>query len=53
MFPYIELNTQNPNPILKVAVSFTQTPSMSKYFRNVGKFSKKKRKKTLKTFFDV
>ena len=37
---HIQLNTQNPNPISKIAICFTNTPNMPKYFRNFGKCSK-------------
>ena len=30
---HIELNTQNPNPILKFTISFTKTPTKPKHFR--------------------
>ena len=36
----IELNTPNPNPIFKIAICFTKTPQMQKYFRNLVFFSK-------------
>ena len=39
MFPY-RVNTQKPNPILKITIRFTKTPTMPKYVRNVGKCSK-------------
>ena len=29
---HIEFNTLNPNPILKITISFTKTPNKSKYF---------------------
>ena len=29
---HIEFNTLNPNPILKITISFTKTPPKSKYF---------------------
>ena len=38
---HIELNTQNPNPIFKITISFTKTPQMPKYFRKIGKHSNK------------
>ena len=37
---HIELNTKNPNPILKITIHFTKTPKMPKYFRNVVIFWK-------------
>ena len=37
---HIESNTQNPNPIFKIRISFTKTPKMPKYFRNFGNISK-------------
>ena len=30
---YIEFNTQNPNPILKITIPFTKTPKKPKHFR--------------------
>ena len=32
----IEFNTTNPNPILKITISFAQTPKMPKYCRKFG-----------------
>jgi hypothetical protein len=37
---YIEFNTQNPNPILKITIPFTKTPKKPKHFRKKRKFSK-------------
>ena len=44
---YIEFNTQNPNPILKITISFTKTPKKPKHYRKrrkknrkISKFSK-------------
>ena len=37
---HIELNTQNPNLILKITIPFTKTPKMPKYFRSFGKIRK-------------
>ena len=37
---HIESNTQNPNPIFKIAICFTKTPKTPKYFRTFGTFSK-------------
>ena len=42
---YIEFNTQNLNPILKITISFTKTQKMPKYFRNVGTLSKHRKYK--------
>ena len=30
---HIELNTQNPNPIVKITIPFTKLPNMQKYCR--------------------
>ena len=37
---YIEFNTENPNPILKITISFTKTPKKPKHFRKKRKFCK-------------
>ena len=37
---HIELITQNPYPIFKIAICFTKTPNMPKHFQTFGKFSK-------------
>ena len=34
---HIEFNTTNPNPIFKITIYCTKTPTMSKYFRNLEK----------------
>ena len=34
---HIQKNTKNPNPIFKIAIYFTKTPKMPKYFANFGK----------------
>ena len=36
----IELNTQNPNPIFKITIRFTETPKTPKYFWIFGPFSR-------------
>ena len=36
---HIELNTQNPNPILTISISFTKTPKTPKHFRFFGIYS--------------
>ena len=33
---HIELNTQNPNPIFKITICFTKTPTTPTYFRFFG-----------------
>ena len=38
--PNIELNTQNPNPILIISICFTKNTKMPKSFRNFGNCSK-------------
>jgi hypothetical protein len=37
---HIEFNTQNPNPILKITIPFTKTPTKTKHFRIKRNFSK-------------
>ena len=43
---HIEFNTQNPNPISKIAISFTKTPKKPKHFRKkrtlLGHFKNRK-----------
>ena len=34
---HIEFNSQNPNPILKITISFTETPKKPKHFRKKRK----------------
>ena len=46
---HIEFNTQNPNPIFKITISFTKTPNKPKYFRKKRTFSKQIKK--LKFYF--
>ena len=41
---HIEFNTQNPNPISKITISFTKTPKKPKYFRKQRNNSKKIKK---------
>ena len=45
MFPY-RVKYTNPNPILKITISLTQTPQMPKYFREFGKCSKHRNNST-------
>ena len=37
---HIEFNTQNPNPIFKITISFTKTPKKPKHFRKKRNCSK-------------
>ena len=41
---HIELNTQNPNPILKITICFTKTPKNAKILSKVLKISEKSKK---------
>ena len=53
---YIEFNTKNPNPILKITICFTKTPKKPKHFRNkrkkIGKFQKSKSFKNPNFYFE-
>ena len=40
---HIQKITQNPNPILKNTIPFTQTPNMTKYFRTFGNISRNRK----------
>ena len=53
---HIEFNTQNPNPILKITISFTKTPKKPKHFRKnekIWKISKIQNFQKLKFLFCI
>ena len=51
---HIDLNTTNPNPILKITIPFTKTPTKPKHFRTYfknPKFSKIQKKLSFSKVF--